>query len=134
MDERHLLFVQAPTNTLSSVRSYFEVITGDRAVHLHEQILDEQNREPLAVPEAVSAASPLVSYPAPLASSPDLTPSAVTYQNYIRDRQIKFTFKRILHPKFLEAFQMLQKFYENFHAIECAIDPKVFLYPCHGNP
>jgi hypothetical protein len=134
MDERHLLFAQGPTNTSSSVRSYFEGITGDCVVHLREQILDKQNREPLAVPEAVSAASPLVSYPVPLASSPDLTPSAVTYQNYIHDWQIKFNFKRILHPKFLGAFQMLQKFYENFDAIKCATDPKVFLYPCHGNP
>jgi hypothetical protein len=83
MDERRLLFLQGPTNTLSSVVSYFEGITGDRAVRLHERILDEQNHEPLVVPEAVSAASPLVSYPAPLASSPDLTPPAFTYQNYI---------------------------------------------------
>jgi hypothetical protein len=133
MDERRLLFVQGPTNTLSSVRSYFEGISGDRAVRLRERILEEQNRKPLAVPEAISLSSPLVSSSAPLASSPDLTPSAFTYQNYIRERQVKFNNKRSLHPNFLGAFQMLRKFYENFDAIECATDPKVFLYPCRGD-
>jgi hypothetical protein len=29
---------------------------------------------------------------------------------------------------------MLRTFYDNFDAIECATDPKVFLYPCRGDP
>jgi hypothetical protein len=133
-DQRRLLFAQGPTNTLSSVRSYFEGMTGDRAFRLRARILEEENREPLAVPEAVSSASPLVSSPAQLAPSPDLTPSASTYQNYIRERQMKFNEKRSSHPKFLRAFKMLRTCYENFDAIECATDPKVFLYPCRGDP
>jgi hypothetical protein len=86
MDERRLLSSQAPTNTLSNVRSYFQGLTRERAVRLRERILDEQHRESLAVSEEVSSASPLrlKSPPsAPLVSSPDLTPSASTYQNYI---------------------------------------------------
>jgi hypothetical protein len=136
MDERRLLSSQAPTNTLSNVRSYFQGLTGDRAVRLRERILHEQNLESLAVSEAVSSASPLrlESAPVPLVSSPELTPSASTYQNYIRDRQQKFNDKRSNHPKFLEAFRMLATFYANFDAIECATDPKVFLYPCPGDP
>jgi hypothetical protein len=136
MDERRLLSSQAPTNTLSNVRSYFQGLTGDRAVRLRERILHEQNRESLAVSEAVSSASPLrlESAPVPLVSSPELTPSASTYQNYIRDRQQKFNDKRSNHPKFLEAFRMLATFYANFDAIECATDPKVFLHPCPGDP
>jgi hypothetical protein len=81
MDTRCLLFVQGPTNTLSSVRSNFESITGDRAVCLRQRILDKQNHKPLAVPEAASSASSLVpspplvvpSPPVQLPSSPDLT-------------------------------------------------------------
>jgi hypothetical protein len=34
----------------------------------------------------------------------------------------------------LECFQIIRKYYENFDAIECATDPKVFLYPCLGDP
>ena len=88
MDKRRVLFSQAPTNTLSNVRSYFQVLTGDCAVRIRERILDEPNLESLAVPEAVSFASPLrlESAPDPLVvSSPELTPSVSTYQNYIRD-------------------------------------------------
>jgi hypothetical protein len=72
MDERNLLFAQGPTNTLSSVRSYFEGLTGDSVVRLHEWILDKQNCKPLAVPAAVSLASPRKSSLAPLASYPGL--------------------------------------------------------------
>jgi hypothetical protein len=46
-DQRRLLFAQGPTNTLSSVRSYFEgMMTGDRAFRLRARILEEENREP----------------------------------------------------------------------------------------
>ena len=132
MDERRPLFAQAPTNTLSSVRSYFQGLTGDRAVRLRERILFEKNREPLAVPEAVSSASPLRLVAPP--SSPDLIPSASPFQNYIRERQMKCNDKTSSHPKFLAAFRMLRTFHQNFDAIECATDPKVFLYPCRGDP
>jgi hypothetical protein len=133
-DERRLLFVQAPINPLSSVRSYFEGITSDRAVRLRERILEEAKREPLAVPEAVSLASPLVSsVAATLAPSPPLTPSLATYQNYIK-QQFKCNNKRNSHPKILECFQMLRTYYNNFDAIKCATDPKVLLYPCRGDP
>jgi hypothetical protein len=74
MDKRRLLLAQGPTNTLSSVRSYFEGISGEsyfegisgeRAVGLRQRIREDENREALAVPEAVSSASPLVSSLAP---------------------------------------------------------------------
>jgi hypothetical protein len=58
MDKRRLLLAQGP-NTLSSVRSYFEGISGERAVRLRQRIREDENRELLAVPEAVSSASPL---------------------------------------------------------------------------
>jgi hypothetical protein len=133
-DKRRLLIVQAPINPLSSVRSYFEGITSDRAVRLRWRILEEAQREPLAVPEAVSLASPLVSsVAATLAPSPPLTPSLATYQNYIKQK-FKCDFKMISQTNFLECFQMLRKYYENFDAIECSMDPKVFLYPCRGDP
>jgi hypothetical protein len=44
-DERRLLIVQAPTNPLSNVRSYFQGITGDRAVRLRARLLEEERRE-----------------------------------------------------------------------------------------
>jgi hypothetical protein len=89
-----------------------------------------------AVSEAVSSASPLrlIQQSAPVASSPGLTPSASTYQNYIRERQQKFNEKRSSHPNFLDAFWQLANFYKNFEVIECATAPKVFLYPCRGDP
>jgi hypothetical protein len=131
-DERCLLFAQAPSNPLSSVRSYFQGLTGHRAVRLRERILVEQNHEPLAVPKAISSASPLRLVASP--ASPELIPSASAFQNYIRERQIKCVDKTSSHPKFLEAFRMLRTFHENFDAIECAMDPKLFLYPCRGDP
>jgi hypothetical protein len=139
MDERRLLSTQAPTNSLSSVRSYFQGLTGDRAVRLRERILDQKNRESLAVSEAVSSASPLrlirQSAPIVIVSSPELLPSASTLQNYIREHQKKGNDKSFSqHPKFLEAFAMLATFYKNFDAIECATVPKVCLHPCAGVP
>jgi hypothetical protein len=67
----------------------------------------------LAVSEEVSSASPLrlIQQSAPHVSSPELTPSVATYQNYIREGQLKY-----------------------FDAIECATDPKVFIHPCPGDP
>jgi hypothetical protein len=62
----------------------------------------------------------------------DLTPSASTYQNYIRERQMKFNERG---PRTQRLFELLLRTcYENFDAIECATDPKVFLYPCRGDP
>jgi hypothetical protein len=60
-DERRHFIVQAPINPLSRVRSYFQALTGRRAVRLRQRILEDEKREPLAVPEAVSSASPLAS-------------------------------------------------------------------------
>jgi hypothetical protein len=131
-DERRPLFAQAPTNTLSSVRSYFQGLTGDRAARLRERILVERNLEPLAVPTAISSASPLCLVASP--ASPEVIPSASTFQNCIRERQTKHDAKTSSHPKFLEAFRMLRTFHNNFDAIECATDPKVFLCPCRGDP
>ena len=128
-DKRRLLIVQAPINPLSSVKSYFEGITSDRAVRLRSRIYEEQQREPLAVPEAVSAASPLVATVAP---SPPITPSLGTYHNYIK--QHYNSNKMFPRPKFLECFQMLRTYYDNFDAIECSSDPQVFLFPCRGDP
>jgi hypothetical protein len=93
-DERRPLFVQAPTNALSSVRSCFQGLTGDRAARLRERILVEQNLEPLAVPKAISSASPLRLVASP--ASPEVTPSASTFQNHIRERKTKHDDKSFL--------------------------------------
>jgi hypothetical protein len=134
-DERRLLIMQAPTNPLSNVRSYFQGITGNHAVHLRVRLLEEEKREPLAVPIVVSSASPLRSIPAAVPSSPvhapDLTPSVCFYQKYI---QLKYSETRNSNTKFCQCFKMLQTFYNNFDAIECGTDPKVFFYPCRGDP
>jgi hypothetical protein len=58
-DERRHSVVQAPINPLSRVRSDFQALTGRRAVRLRQRILEDEKREPLAVPEAVSSASPV---------------------------------------------------------------------------
>jgi hypothetical protein len=156
-DERRHFIVQAPINPRSRVRSYFQALTGRRAVRLRERILEDEKREPLAVPEAVSSASPLVfssavasplvfssavasplapsSAVAAVASSPDLSlPSVSTYQKHIREQQLKWNFKRNSNPKFLQCFQMLRTFCYNFDEIECATVPtRVFLYPCRSD-
>ena len=113
-DARRQLIVQAPINPLSSARSYFQGLTGPRAVRLRERILQEQKQEPLAVSEAVSAASPRVSSTSSaIANSPDLTLlSVLRYQKYIRDERMKWNDnERHFRPKFRQCFQMLRAFY-----------------------
>jgi hypothetical protein len=130
--------VQGPTNTLYNVRSYFEGLTDHRAIRVRERLLTEQIHEHLAVPEAVSSASPLpnakmaASLPV-LPLSPEIIPPMSLYSNYIRERHSKFDDKTNRgHLKFVNAFRMLRTFYENFDPIECGTSPKVLLYPCRG--
>jgi hypothetical protein len=158
-DERRLLFVQGPTNTLSSVRSYFDGLTGDRAVRIRERIsIEDQSylgrlavsvavssaspivrqASPIATsPVAVSSASPIVRRASPIATSPDLILPESALQDYIRKRQqdkIGDSSQNRLHPKFISAFRILRTFYKNFDAIECTSVPIYYLYPCRGDP
>jgi hypothetical protein len=89
-DERQLLFVQGPANTLCNVRSYFGGLTDHRAIRVRGRLHAEQIHEQLAVPEAVSSASPLpnatttASLPV-LPLSPEIIPPASLCSNCIRD-------------------------------------------------
>jgi hypothetical protein len=91
-DKRRLLFVQGPTNTLYNVRSYFDGLTDHRAIRIRKRLHPEQSHEQLAVPEAVSLASPLpnatttASLPV-LPLSPEIIPSLSLYSNYIREQR-----------------------------------------------
>jgi hypothetical protein len=95
-DERRLLFVQGPANTLcDNVRSYFGGLTDHRAIRIRRQLHAEQIHEQLAVPEAVSSASLLpnatttASLPV-LPLSPETISPASLCSNCIRDRHLKF--------------------------------------------
>jgi hypothetical protein len=129
-DQRRLLFAQGPTNTLSSVRSYFEgMMTGDRAFRLRARILEKKTvnlwRSTRQCHQLLTGFPPAF---------------AVSWPNSLRlhlpklHQRATSSTKEASHPRLFEL--LLRTCYGGplMHAIECATDPKVFLYPCRGDP